>query len=87
MNSTLIDLPDHVEAIALCGGPYRNFAAVSAFIFAESLEYGAWTTCTAILPPREHAIAPRYPLPAAKLPVPTLASGFHARDAASSEAD
>ena len=32
MNRTLITLPDHCDAIALCGGPYSNFAAVEAFL-------------------------------------------------------
>jgi len=36
MNRTVITLPDHCDAIALCGGPYSNFAAVEAFLATTS---------------------------------------------------
>lgn len=36
MNQTIITLPDHCDAIALCGGPYSNFAAVEAFLATTS---------------------------------------------------
>jgi Calcineurin-like phosphoesterase superfamily domain len=36
MNRTIITLPDHCDAIALCGGPYSNFAAVEAFLATTS---------------------------------------------------
>ena len=36
MTRTIIRLPDHCDAIALCGGPYSNFAAVEAFIATTS---------------------------------------------------
>ena len=36
MNRTVIKLPDHCDAIALCGGPYSNFAAVEAFLATTS---------------------------------------------------
>lgn len=36
MNRTIITLPDHCDAIALCGGPYSNFAAVEAFLAITS---------------------------------------------------
>ena len=36
MDRTIIPLPDHCEAIALCGGPYSNFAAVEAFLATTS---------------------------------------------------
>jgi hypothetical protein len=31
-----LTVPDHVEALALCGGPYSNFAAVDAFLAATA---------------------------------------------------
>lgn len=36
MNRSFISLPDHCDAIALCGGPYSNFAAVEAFLATTS---------------------------------------------------
>ena len=36
MKRTVITLPDHCDAIALCGGPYSNFAAVEAFLKTTS---------------------------------------------------
>ena len=36
MNRSIITLPDHCDAIALCGGPYSNFAAVEAFLATTS---------------------------------------------------
>ena len=36
MTRTIITLPDHCDAIALCGGPYSNFAAVEAFLATTS---------------------------------------------------
>jgi hypothetical protein len=36
MNRSVITLPDHCDAIALCGGPYSNFAAVEAFLATTS---------------------------------------------------
>ncbi|HVF65691.1 MAG TPA: metallophosphoesterase [Casimicrobiaceae bacterium] len=32
MTRTLLTLPDHCDAIALCGGAYSNFASVEAFL-------------------------------------------------------
>ena len=35
-----IELPDSCDRIALCGGPYNNFAAVEAFLEAtENIDY------------------------------------------------
>ena len=31
-----LTVPDHVETVALCGGPYSNFAAVDAFLAATA---------------------------------------------------
>lgn len=36
MTPTIITLPDHCDALALCGGPYSNFAAVEAFLATTS---------------------------------------------------
>jgi len=36
MTRPIITLPDHCDAIALCGGPYSNFAAVEAFLATTS---------------------------------------------------
>ena len=36
MKRPVITLPDHCDAIALCGGPYSNFAAVEAFLATTS---------------------------------------------------
>ncbi len=57
--------------------------------FAESLERGAWTTCTAILPLQEQTIEERYPAPPARTPhpMPTPNTSANARHAAPSEAD
>jgi hypothetical protein len=32
----IVDVPDSCETIALCGGPYSNFAAVAAFLAASA---------------------------------------------------
>ena len=57
--------------------------------FAESLEHGAWTTCTAILPLPEQAIGERYPPPPVRTPHPfsNPDTSAHARHAAPAEAD
>ena len=45
MNRTLITLPDHCDAIALCGGPHSNFAAVEAFLATTpACPASAWVT-------------------------------------------
>ncbi len=53
--------------------------------FAQSLEQGIWTTCAAILPPAERAIAPRYASP--RNPIPSPTTEHHARDAAAAQSD
>ncbi|MBP9707823.1 MAG: metallophosphoesterase family protein [Oligoflexales bacterium] len=39
----VIKIPDEVEAIALCGGPYNNFSAVEAFL--DETKGTAWRFC------------------------------------------
>ena len=51
--------------------------------FARALELGVWTTCAAILPPAERAVAARYAPVASPSPHPDS----HARDTAPAQAD
>ncbi len=54
--------------------------------FAASLEGGAWTTCTAIMPPHERMIAPRYgDAPPDAVLLPDVRQDPHARDAATAQ--
>lgn len=80
------------ELVRLAYDPTPVAAAIRAEglpeAFAASLEGGAWTTCTAIMPSRERALAPRYH-PAGhvrRFPSPPPADA-HARHAATAQDD
>jgi hypothetical protein len=64
---TVVEIPDAADVIALVPPDCDPTPLVTAMraeglpeAFAQSLERGVWTTCAAILPPLERAVADRY---------------------------
>ena len=69
-----VDISDDAEIVALCGGPYSNFAAMEAFLAA-----------TTAFPDRvnERHITARYASPSE--PILPFTTGHHARDASAAQ--